>query len=110
METKTCTKCGRELPLSEFHANSKTKDGKVSQCKDCINRYFHEYYNRKKINPHRGGGENNRPFSDPDFDGKENVEVIQMMGRAKRWLESRGYVITLKGEYHETKIRQVKFQ
>lgn len=33
-----------------------------------------------------------------------------MMGRAKRWLESRGYVITLKGEYHETKIRQVKFQ
>lgn len=66
METKTCTKCGRELPLSEFHANSKTKDGKVSQCKDCTNRYFHEYYNRKKkINPHRGGVKTSAPFQIP---------------------------------------------
>lgn len=31
------------------------------------------------------------------------------MARAKKWLESRGYSITLKGEYREVKIRQVKF-
>lgn len=32
------------------------------------------------------------------------------MGRAKKWLESRGYVIQLSGEYHETKIRKLKFE
>lgn len=32
-----------------------------------------------------------------------------MMGRAKKWLESRGYSITLRGEYREVKVRPVKF-
>jgi hypothetical protein len=35
-ETKTCTKCERELPLSEFHKNRATKDGLQSWCKDCF--------------------------------------------------------------------------
>jgi len=35
---------------------------------------------------------------------------MRMMGRAKKWLESRGYVIQLSGEYHETKIRKLKFE
>lgn len=47
------------------------------------------------------------PFFDSDFDGKQPVEVIQLMSRAKRWLESRGYSITLKGTY--TQVKEVKF-
>lgn len=47
------------------------------------------------------------PFPDPDFDGKQPVEVIQLMSRAKRWLETRGYSITLKGTY--TQVKEVKF-
>jgi hypothetical protein len=35
---------------------------------------------------------------------------MRMMGRAKKWLESRGFVIRLSGEYHETKIRKLKFE
>lgn len=27
METKVCSKCGRELPTSEFYRNANTKDG-----------------------------------------------------------------------------------
>ncbi len=50
------------------------------------------------------------PVSDELFDGKEPGEVMRMMGRAKRWLESRGFVIQLSGEYHETKIRKLKFE
>lgn len=33
METKKCTKCGRELPVSEFYTKEGTK--LQSQCKDC---------------------------------------------------------------------------
>lgn len=46
-------------------------------------------------------------YSDPDFDGKPPVEVLQLMKRAKMWLEAQGYSITLKGTY--TQVREVKF-
>jgi len=35
MNTKTCTKCGRSLPLTEFHKHKITKDGLSHVCKDC---------------------------------------------------------------------------
>lgn len=56
------------------------------------------------------GGGNNRPFSDPDFDGREPREVLLLMGRAKRWLESRGFTIQLSGEYRKVEIKKVKFE
>lgn len=62
-------------------------------------------HDRKKPHSHRGGVF--YPFSDSDFDGKQPVEVIQLMSRAKRWLESRGYEITLKGCYNVRK--EIKF-
>ena len=34
-QTKTCTKCGRELPISEFYAKAGSKDGLQTRCKDC---------------------------------------------------------------------------
>lgn len=61
-------------------------------------------HDRKKPHSYRGGA---YPFSDSDFDGKQPVEVIQLMSRAKRWLESRGYEITLKGCYNVRK--EIKF-
>lgn len=36
-------------------------------------------------------------------------EVVRLMGRAKKWLESRGYTIRLEGEYTETKVHKLKF-
>ncbi|WP_406039172.1 hypothetical protein [Succinimonas sp.] len=36
-QTKTCTKCGRELPISEFYARTGSKDGLQTICKDCHN-------------------------------------------------------------------------
>lgn len=35
-KTKTCTICGRILPLSEFHKQSITKDGHTTACKVCV--------------------------------------------------------------------------
>lgn len=34
---KTCRGCDRELPLGEFQNNCTRKDGKQTQCKDCMN-------------------------------------------------------------------------
>lgn len=104
METKICKTCGRELPVTSFRLS---KGGtKVATCNECINEKRAESrYKHTQI-----GGVKPAPLSDADFDGKQPVEVIQLMSRAKRWLESRGYTITLKGEYREVKVRQVKFQ
>lgn len=33
--TKTCNKCERELPVSEFHRRSDTPDGLRYECKNC---------------------------------------------------------------------------
>ena len=47
METKVCSKCGRELPTSEFHSHSTTKDRLQSQCKECA-REAAKIANRKR--------------------------------------------------------------
>lgn len=39
MITKVCTKCGRELPLTEFHADKRRKHGVGSECRDCKRQY-----------------------------------------------------------------------
>ena len=49
---KKCSKCGRELPVSEFWKNASTEDGLQTYCKECGNVYAR---NRKKTPG--GGGE-----------------------------------------------------
>ena len=43
-KTKVCTKCGRELPLSEFTKHKITKDGLDHCCKSCQNEYYKIWY------------------------------------------------------------------
>ena len=103
MTTKICKVCGRELPETEFRATR--GGGRNAVCSACVNeKRAQTRYERAQV-----GGKQS-PFSDPDFDGKDPGEVIRMMGRAKKWLESRGFIIQLSGEYHETKIRKLKFE
>ena len=47
-KTKVCSKCGRELPITEFALNKTSKDGHVGKCRDCVNAYQRENYARKK--------------------------------------------------------------
>ena len=46
--TKVCTKCGKELPLSEFYSHPPTKDGLMNSCKSC-----HYIRTRKNIEKKR---------------------------------------------------------
>lgn len=41
---KTCFKCQRELPLSEFYRHKRMADGHLNKCKDCT---------RKDVTDHR---------------------------------------------------------
>lgn len=47
-KTKVCTKCGRELSVSEFTKKKGTPDGLSYICKDCLREYNHNYFKRKK--------------------------------------------------------------
>jgi len=40
---KTCTKCGAEKPLDEFHRNKNIKDGRQTICKKCISEWGKKY-------------------------------------------------------------------
>lgn len=41
-DTKICSKCGRELPISQFYKSKSRKDGLHPQCKECIKQYYTE--------------------------------------------------------------------
>jgi len=107
METKKCTKCGRELPLTEFSNRSSSPDGLQTCCKQCKHSYYIAVRERRSIAANPVGGGKQPPFSDPMLDGKTNREVMDIMVKCKRWLEARGCTIHLSGEY--TEVKKLKF-
>jgi hypothetical protein len=51
MNTKICSKCNRELPLSEFHKNGFSSNGEQKYrgyCKECANKKESDRYQQKK--------------------------------------------------------------
>lgn len=42
--TFQCTTCQDDLPLTEFHANKRSKRGHKTRCKDCTNGYSSEWF------------------------------------------------------------------
>ncbi len=48
METKVCTKCGRELPIDQFNFRDKKKGTRRSECKECHSAYMKQKYQDKK--------------------------------------------------------------
>ena len=49
IKTKVCSKCKRELPITEFHRNKATKDGLQSHCKECTKLYDANKKNKKLL-------------------------------------------------------------
>ena len=45
--TKRCSKCGRELQLSEFYKDKSSKDGLKAQCKECLKQYYQAHREEK---------------------------------------------------------------
>jgi hypothetical protein len=40
METKVCSKCGKEYSLDNYYKNPRLKDGLYNDCKNCRNEYM----------------------------------------------------------------------
>lgn len=100
--TRVCKECGRELPITNFKV---TRNGtRVFVCNACVAEKYRINREAKRLITDAAA-----VTSDPQFDGKQPREVIDMMSRGKRWLESRGYTITLRGEYREVKVHTIKF-
>lgn len=47
METKVCSKCGRELPIENFYWRNKAKGLRRADCKDCHNGYVKQKYQER---------------------------------------------------------------
>lgn len=48
METKICTKCGKELPIEDFYWRDKARGRRRSECKQCHNNYVKKQYQKNK--------------------------------------------------------------
>ena len=103
-ETKVCSKCGRELPITEFALNKTYKDGHNKQCKDCINAYQRQRYARKKGKTMAHAN----PISvllNPKFADKTPRELQDLMRELKKELIARGFNCEVKLTYlHEINI------
>lgn len=49
METKKCSCCGKELPLSEFYLNKSKHDGHSNYCKECNKQIQRDFAALKKV-------------------------------------------------------------
>lgn len=99
-ETKICKVCGRELTIDKFRRN---RGGiRINTCTECVTAAYHANRAAKRAALEA-------PYDDPEFHGKTTGDVVCMMGRAKKWLEARGYTIVLRGELKQIVVKQVKF-
>lgn len=48
METKICSKCGKELPLDQFNWRDKSKGTRRADCKTCHTNFMKQKYQEKK--------------------------------------------------------------
>ena len=48
METKICSKCGKELPITDFNWRDKAKGTRRSECKFCHSQYMKDAYAKKQ--------------------------------------------------------------
>lgn len=74
METKICSKCGKELPIDQFNWRDKKKGTRRAECKICHSSYMKQKYQEKK----------------------NIVQELKSQCRCAKCGDNRGYVL----EYH----------
>lgn len=94
-KTKVCSKCGRELPITEFTLNKTSKDGHIGRCKDCVNAYQREQYARNKGKQAAQVIPTTSPLN-PKFADKTPRELQQEMRELKAELIARGFNVSVK--------------
>lgn len=98
---KKCKVCGETKPLNNFRLSK--RGNHIDTCNRCVSDAM-KATKQERINKQRKA----EAMYDSMFVGMQPCEVLQIMGRAKRWLEERGYEITLRGSL--TVKKEVKFE
>ena len=93
METKVCTRCGKELSLDSFSPVQKDGTKLRAMCKDCVKEYQREYSLKRKVinkkTPTAMGDNYRKVYNNPDL---ATFTPKQLMDE----LRSRGYTGELK--------------
>lgn len=71
---KTCSKCNQDKPLTEFHKQTRSKDGHQPACKSCMNVAYNNSRNKKQHHYQEVARQRQQ----------KNVELM------REWKESRG--------------------
>lgn len=71
METKICTKCGRQLPIEDFYWRNKKEGKRRSECKYCHNNYVKVKYQQHQ----------------------NDIEELKSQLKCAKCGDSRGYVL-----------------
>lgn len=100
-KVKKCKVCGKELPLYRFRLSR--SGNHINTCNQCVLDTRMATKQERIEKQHKADA-----MYDAMFVGMQPCEVLQIMGRAKKWLEARGYEIVLRGLLTVTK--EVKFE
>jgi len=85
MGTKTCSKCKVELPLENFCNDSKSKDGKQSNCKSCKSKWMSNYY---KENPEKRPKRKKEKNLERYYKNKVNMNFSRRMRKSLNGLKN----------------------
>lgn len=72
IQTKTCTVCGKTLPISDFYRKSSSPDGYYCSCKDCQKAQI------KKSRMTKGNKDKDSMLS--EFTAKELIDELKSRG------------------------------
>lgn len=87
IKTKRCSKCGNELPLTEFHISRNSADGYQGYCKTCKSLAAKESYVRSKERESSGDAKSLvKVYSNPELAKYTPRELmIELKSRGFRW-------------------------
>ena len=84
METKICSKCKQEKPISEFAINRTRKDGHASDCKACRKIYRDKHYLEHK-EYYKDKASKYRRKKNKEFEELRSTLKCSICGESRHW-------------------------